>query len=259
MVHLFLNCPRATEFWSNIEFQPKYNHLHSDVENWFLDNLNDTGLSQVLNTTNQTVFIFCLWRIWNRRNLWIFQKENTSIQSWCHQTLWLAKEHGNIESKGTQQIKPVHLDPPSPSNYFVKCDASFCSSTLLASYAAICRNEDHTFMAGIAGTFTSTSAAAAETQSILIASSWVIIKAWQNVTIFTDCKSAAEHLNNDNPPISWLSNLYAKCRELQRTHGSLWVKFRRREHIMEADYVARKAKDRLSLLDQGSDLEPPPV
>ncbi|XP_056690367.1 uncharacterized protein [Spinacia oleracea] len=258
MVHLFLNCPRATEFWSNIEFQPKYNHLHSDVENWFLDNLNDTGLSQVLNTTNQTIFIFCLWRIWNRRNLWIFQKENKNIQSWCHQTLWLAKEHGNIESKGTQQIKPVHLDPPSPSNYFVKCDASFCSSTLLASYAAICRNEDHTFMAGIAGTFTSTSAAAAETQSILIASSWVIIKAWQNVTIFTDCKSAAEHLNNDNPPISWLSNLYAKCRELQRTHGSLWVKFRRREHIMEADYVARKTKDRLSLLDQGSDLEPPP-
>lgn len=95
--HIFLHCPRVTEFWNHIEFNDKFKHLHSDFEKWFLENLKCNYLTNQ-DTSSQTVFAFCLWKLWNRRNLWTFQMENKAIGPWCQQTLWLAKEFENTEN-----------------------------------------------------------------------------------------------------------------------------------------------------------------
>nr|XP_021852025.1 uncharacterized protein LOC110791584 [Spinacia oleracea] len=187
--HLFLYCPRATEFWNQLEFTDKFKHLQNDFENWFLENLKCTEPS-TMSVPNQTVFAFSLWRLWNRRNLWTFQKENKSIGPWCKQTIWMANEFETTEKDTIKQNKPMHIEPPIQTKFIVKCDASFCTNSLLASYAIVCRDEDHKFIAGIAGTFSTITPTAAETQTILMAISWTIAKSWQSTTIISDCKEA---------------------------------------------------------------------
>ncbi|XP_056692079.1 uncharacterized protein [Spinacia oleracea] len=189
IAHLFIHCPRAIEFWNNIEFTDKFKHLYNDVEKWILENLNCKEPSNQ-DIPNQTIFAFCLWRLWNRRNLWVFQKENKHIVTWCKQTIWLANEFENRDNLLITQGKPVQIENPTLTKFIVKCDASFCTSTLLASYEIVCRNEDHKFLAGIAGTFTTVTPTLAEAQTILMATSWTIAKGWQDTTIISDCKEA---------------------------------------------------------------------
>ncbi|XP_056685392.1 uncharacterized protein [Spinacia oleracea] len=221
MAHIFLHCPRAQEFLSEVAFKPMINHVNVDFEYWFLENLKNNSTDPNPNTPlPQTLFAFCLWRIWIRRNMWAFQKENKNITPWCQQTMWLSNEFE--QSQNTQGPKP-HV------------------------------------IAGVAGTFTTNSAKTAEAQEILLAVSWSVNNNWENTTIYSDCKAAVEELNDDQAPTTNLTNLYGKCRALQKSHGSLCVKFQRREQLLEVDYVAKKAKARLSLLDQGVKISPPPI
>lgn len=238
-------------------FIPKINNTITDFITWFLKNLDVNETSPGLNLDHSTVFVFCIWRIWLRRNLWLFQKENKPIGFWCSQTINLAREFINHDHPHLLNVKPLHILPLSThARFIVKVDATFCNTSLLASYAIICRDENHLFIDGVAGTTTSVASNAVETQTIMLAISWATVRKWKEVTIISNCKNAVDNINDEHTSTTWFSNLHGKCRDMLKIQGNPYLKSRRREEMKEADYVAKKAKTQLSLLHRGVSFTP---
>lgn len=142
----------------------------------------------------------------------------------------------------------------------VKVNATFCSTSLLASYVAMCWNTNKIFIVGIDASFTTTSALAAETQGLLLATSWAIVQKWQDVIIISDCKHAVDNILDTSSSTTWLSNMYGKCRALlAKLRRGCWVSrllCRRRSELVEVDFVARKTRNQLSLLHPRFDITP---
>lgn len=153
---------------------PKIKNLDSDFCTWFLENQDANEVFSDLKLDHTFVFTFCLWRIWIRRNLWLFQKENKPIELWSSQTITLAKEFIHNNKPHVLNVKPLHILPLSDhARFIVKVDATFCKTSLLASFAIICRDENYNFIDGVVGRTTSVAANVVERQAILLGISWL--------------------------------------------------------------------------------------
>lgn len=118
---------------------------------------------------HHTMFSFCLWRNWIRRNVWLFQKESKHIRDCTSQTSWLAIEHCSSLAVNHSSIKQdVPIEVCGNSNFIVQVDASYCNSTLSAGYAAVCREKIGAWVAPTAGKIRATDALLAETIAIKI-------------------------------------------------------------------------------------------
>lgn len=69
--HLFCECPRAVEIWEGSLFKSKT--YTTGFNNRFLENIFSTQyITQLASIIpHNTMFAFCLWRIWIGRNLWL--------------------------------------------------------------------------------------------------------------------------------------------------------------------------------------------
>lgn len=151
-----------------------------------------------------------------------------------------------------EMLKSRMITTPNPSSkplemvkscFYVQVDASFCQCSLSVGYAAICRLQNHQWVAGMASHTTATDSLTTETLAIFHCIKLCLENSWKDVTILSDCQMAVLSINDGNSPKDKLANVYSLCREsLQRIdQGILWSV--PREKVKDAYYVARNARN----------------
>lgn len=101
----------------------------------------------------------CLWRIWIRRNLWLFQNDNKHIGPWIAQTNWLANEFCFSQSVHNNHTPTSQVvEDLGDFNFNIQVDASYCENSLLAGFAVVCINNAGVWVDVKTSTFNTTDA-----------------------------------------------------------------------------------------------------
>lgn len=215
ILHTLRDCPRAYEFWHMFKFENSFQQKFNgdNLISWIESNLKD-------NTTFSNIpwciwFPFCIWRIWVRRNKWVFEKKNIQIEKFWKDTEWLVQEFyfmNHNPSPSTMLLNETSTD--SVPEMQVCVDASFSPDTLIAGLAGLCFNRNNQCIGGFVKQVLAQDATAAELKGIYEATAWTHNNRWTEATIFSDSRTAVEGIKGIFPRKDVYSNAYIDCREL---------------------------------------------
>lgn len=238
-LHILCQCPRALELWQNTE---QYLLQHNPSENmvvWMERNLKkDTPLKDI---PWNIWFPFCIWRIWLRRNRWIFDKKSLPIDKFWKDTMALVQAFyylSCLPNAKTTLVKGDYVTKENSILFYV--DASFSLDNLTAGLAGIFSNNQGVYLGGFTKQIKCHNANAAELQAIMEAIKWSNLYAWTNVVIYSDAQTAVTGITTTTSRRDMHTNLYMECRELQGNNTVL--EWRSREGMMDVDVIARAAR-----------------
>lgn len=88
-IHVLRECIRAREVWLKCSIPQDF--FSMDCKNWLTHNMkSQIVVKDQKNISWATLFSFLCWRIWIRRNQWVFNNKDLNVDLFWHQYLLLA-------------------------------------------------------------------------------------------------------------------------------------------------------------------------
>lgn len=90
--HFLRDCVRAKETWLKCTLPQDF--FTPDFQSWFSDNINSPVILKNHNNISWvTLFSFLCWRIYIRRNQWVFNSKDLKLEHFWYKSIFLATEY----------------------------------------------------------------------------------------------------------------------------------------------------------------------
>lgn len=239
--HVLRDCPIARETWARIGMRSQ-GFFHQPFTTWIRSNSKITPPSQE-STPWFLIFLGTIWKLWNARNLWIFEGKGTSPFQIARQALALARETAGTLTLGEivtnrRGLIMVQWKPP-PANFFkLNTDGSFNNATKNASAGGVIRDSQGNWIRGFYTNIGESSSFEAELWGLREGLRLCLNLNIQQVQVEIDSAAIVTLLQAEKRPNEALNTLMIDCNRLLQQFSSASVNHIFREGNSVADRLA---------------------
>lgn len=258
--HLFRECPIAIQFWRKLGIpKSKKATFRASFSEWIRANC--LGYEEhTLNIPWKFIFPQAIWLLWKQRNAGIFRKErpNQNLHEVCVQR---AAEYYTLSMTPSRVCKKqtlVRWDPPPEGFYKLNTDGSILQNPGKAGAGDLIRDYHGRWILGFGrplGVANSLMAEGWALQDGLRLARWMGI---QNLYVELDAKVLYDLIWSNSSSNMHLFQIILECRQLASEFRECRTNQVYREANGAADFLAKTARDELSVGDGLKIWEHPP-
>ncbi|KAA3482563.1 LINE-type retrotransposon LIb DNA [Gossypium australe] len=240
LLHVIRDCPAAKDAWMlALPEQLKQRFFTIPFQDWFIANLNFHDSMQGNDITWSCLFGLITWRLWNNRNLLIFQNiawtatEVVKVSNcWARQYESQRGDHKNIQQS-------LRLTNNSDGNWvYLSTNGAVSSNTRDAAVGGVARDHKGNWLMGFNRFLGTCSPFEAELWGIMDGILILLNKGYRRIVIVTDNLEAAQNLTTLRPEESGIAILRRTQRIIQ-SEGEWKIKHVSRNMNMVTDCLAK--------------------
>nr|XP_023896924.1 uncharacterized protein LOC112008814 [Quercus suber] len=238
IAHALRDCRLVREVWFNLGVaRNDMEFFNEELEIWMTKNAKVTSPLHW-----DTVFLFAIWILWQKRNLVLFQKKPVSLNTHI-EIIQRAREfiHCGINTvtEHRQILRAIRWERPNRGWVKLNTDGSSSGNPGPAGCVGVLRDENGNWLFGFSRKIGITTSFVAELWAVREGLSLCLHKNFPAVVLELDAKSIYDVLTNPNQSNNIISAILDDCRQMMVHFPQIRVRHCYREVNRCADKLAR--------------------